>query len=210
MRFFRRPTVESILPILVIIILLALVGGGIWLLIGNNSESAIFSLRQSLKNYFSRSVKSETEQNAEAENYEDAEYGFSFAKPSGYTIKTFAEEIGKIILVQAPALSPSSPNMGGETAGTGFQIYVAPLADPDLVITKEKIQTDIPDFEVTEENEIIIWDARGLSFISDNPAFGGQSFEAWFVNAGILYQISGYPEARELIEQVIKGWGFER
>lgn len=126
--------------------------------------------------------------------YENVQFGFSFEKPNGYNIGEFDEGEKKVILVQS------------NDSKTSFQILISFLGVPDAVITKNIIQTEIPGIKVENEKEILVDGANGLIFESDNEFFNGASIEAWFMNSGNLYQISGYSEATLIIEELIKTW----
>ena len=132
--------------------------------------------------------------------YKNSQYGFSFQKPNGYNIGEFDQENGKIILVQMSKAAFDT---------TSFQILITPFDEPEAIITKARINKEIPGLKVENAKEILVGAGKGLQFESDNPVFGGKSAEIWFVHNSNLYQLSGYKEAMPVMEQVIASWTFQ-
>ena len=168
--------------------------------------------------------------NASRNQYENSQYGFSFQKPEGYTVGEFDQDEGKIILVQVSKTVFDTKNaMPRGTLDTGFQITITPFDEMDTVITKARINKDIPDMKVENSKEISITGkdtqgspmyTKGLEFESNNATFGGASAEIWFVypvrdkdSNGVrganLYQLSGYHDSLPVMESVVQSWEFQ-
>ena len=151
--------------------------------------------------------------------YKNAEFGFSFEKPEGYTVGEFDQDEGKMILVQMSKMPLDTKNTVSKGIfDIGFQVLITPFDEPDEVITKARINKDIPDMKVENSKEISVAGkdtqgspmyTKGLEFQSNSSAFGGASAEIWFVHGANLYQLSGYRESLSVMESVIQSWKFE-
>ena len=131
------------------------------------------------------------------ERYVNSQFGFSFEKPRDFNIGEFPEGDNYVVLAQ-------------QAQKNAFQIFITPnMAQEDIALTRDVLVKNIPGIQIENEKEIKIGEANGLFFQSENPAFGGESTEAWFIYKGNLYQLSGYIEAMPIVEEVIKTWKFE-
>lgn len=133
------------------------------------------------------------------QTYVDPTYGFSFQYPDGFTVTTVpssGEGQGDTILVES------------EDKKVGIQMILSPYGS-DVDITAALVQADIPNMKVSDPQTVEIgMSRRGLAFRSDNPAFGGQSREVWFVFEGTLYQISTYAAYDEFLKGLFGTWKF--
>ncbi len=131
------------------------------------------------------------------ETYISADYGFAFKHPPSFTVTEMPAENGLVILVE---------NIKEQI---GVQILITPFDGQDQDLTKADIAAEIPDLKISDEQEVLIGSGRkGLAFMSDNPAFGGQSREVWFVYGGRLYQISTYAELDRFLKGLFGTWEF--
>ncbi len=137
------------------------------------------------------------EENVSANRYENEKYGFSFEKPEGYTVGATRDDFGEVLVVQ---------NM---KTNSGFQIYITP-ADSDTKITKSQIEADLPGTKVLNSKTVNLDGASGLSFDSNNSAFGDKSFEVWFTYKNYLYQVSSYQSFSPELQKIIATWKFGR
>jgi len=126
------------------------------------------------------------------EEYRNEQYGFSLRLPQGFT----AREVEDSIVLE-------------DQTGNGIQIIITPLDEDIPTLTKNRIQQDIPDMQISDEQVVEVGASRkGLAFRSDNEAFGGASREVWFVFRGNLYQISTYERLDPLLKAVFQTWQF--
>ena len=133
------------------------------------------------------------------ESYIHPIYNFSFNYPKDFTVTSIPNNGVETILVQNTITKAAA------------QIVISPFKGGDVNITPDIIKTDIPDIKIDDAQEIPVGPSRkGLAFISDNPAFGGRSSEAWFVFKGNLYQISTYYEFDDFLKGIFKTWKFEQ
>lgn len=130
--------------------------------------------------------------------YANNTFGFSFKHPHDFSVGSFKEGESTVFLLQKAQ------------AGQGVQIYITPI-DETFDMTKERIRTDIPDMDVRDEQVVELGErsGKGLAFLSDNEAFGGNSREVWFVYKNNLYQISTYASLDALLREVLNTWQFE-
>jgi hypothetical protein len=124
---------------------------------------------------------------------------FSFLYPKEMTVANFLDENdNEVILIQ------------NTEKGQGFQITLSPFDEKTNTLSVERVKKDLPDLAIEKVEAVEIGSAgKGLAFISDNEAFGGQSREVWFVHGGFLYQISTYSHLDPLIQSVLNTWKFE-
>lgn len=135
-----------------------------------------------------------------SQSYKSDLYPFSFKYPTEYSVNEIKSEdgVGNTTVLQ-------------DGKGNGFQIVVSPFDEPGSVLTKERIQADIPDLVISESQEVTLGaNGRGVAFKSDNELFGGASREVWFVFDGNLYQISTYIRNDLLLQAVLGTWEFRR
>ena len=136
---------------------------------------------------------------ANSKEFRDAGRGFSFRYPNHLSVSNFADASGgEIILVQSPEQAE------------GFQIAISPFDEPGTTLTADMIERDIPDLAIRDSQDLLLGETgKGVAFISDNPSFGGNSREVWFVYGGDLYQISTYARLDPLLQSVLGTWKFE-
>lgn len=182
--------------IILIIIVLVLGVGGYYF-----AKSGVFSGGSGDK---IMSSGAEPEAIAEIPSYQYTEefvhptYNFSFKYPADFTVTQIPEENGEVILIQN-----ISTKIGVQIMVTAFE------GGEDIDLTADILRAEIPDLEIKDEQEVIIGSGRkGIAFVSDNEAFGGNSREVWFVFRGNLYQISTYAELDEFLKGIFGTWKF--
>ncbi len=132
-------------------------------------------------------------------SYTNNDYRFSFMMPADFTSQEMPQDENgtRTFLFQ-------------NTKGEGIQIMVSPFDEDLAVLTKERIQQDIPDMKITDEQPVEIGSNHtGLAFKSDNQAFNGASREVWFVFRNNLYQISTYERLDPLLQAIFGTWQFQ-
>lgn len=137
---------------------------------------------------------------SEAARYTHPTYGFSFEKPTGYSVGALPNETGGQTLIVQPA---------GESGGAqGFQIYISPL-DAPLELTPTLIKEQLPGASVNNAQKILLdGKGSGMMFSSNNESFGGRSFEIWFTDSKNLYQVTSYASFAPTLQQIIGTWKF--
>ncbi len=181
---------KKVLVVMSVIVVVSLLAGGVWYTHGFGFLS---------KKAQDRSVDT-TVQNVPVppltETYRNDTFHFSFKYPAGYTVRETPSELATTILIE-------------RADHTGIQIYITPYKDTDTTITAERVQSDVPDMEVSDPQPIILGSqGEGLAFKSDNDDFGGDSREVWFVVAGRLYQISTYAAYDKVLQAIMGTWTF--
>lgn len=158
-----------------------------------------------------------------AARYVNKRYGFSFDKPEGYTVGVIAEGDGEMILVQSNRSDMSDttdttykPYTSDTTykpytpdkSQSGFQIFINQLGQP-IELTPDFIKKDLPGTAVNNPLAIVLDDkGKGIMFDSNSEAFGGQSFEIWFVYNEYIYQITSYASFGDELKKIIGSWKF--
>ena len=133
--------------------------------------------------------------------YENTGYGFSLKMPADFTSAETTDPGGNDVITLQ------------DQSGNGIQITVSPF-DEDTgqgyTLTKERILKDVPDLTIRDEQPLPVGEHyQGIAFKSDNPAFGGDSRDVWFVFRGNLYQISTYARLDDLLKAMFATWQFK-
>jgi hypothetical protein len=135
------------------------------------------------------------------QSYANPTYGFSLMMPADFSAHESSDS----------GASSTSIVLQDES-GNGIQITVSPF-DEDTgggyTLTADRIHQDLPDLEIDDAQTVTVGPQyTGLAFLSDNPAFDGNSREVWFVFRGNLYQVSTYAQLDPLLGAIFKTWQF--
>lgn len=144
--------------------------------------------------------KAAVSQNTAAARYTHPGLGFSFEKPEGYVVGSIPNQDGTITLI----VQPTDLKRNQE----GFQIIASALDGP-LELTPTLIKSELPGTTVSNPQKIVLDEiGKGIMFTSNNEAFGGKSFEIWFVASGHVYQITSYAGFASQLQSIIGTWKF--
>lgn len=137
-----------------------------------------------------------TNTNGQSVLYTNPTYGFSFMYPPGYKAREVKTDGYDIIIVE------------GKDSSNGFQIAVSPF---DGELTPAEVGSRmISGVNVANPKAITLDDkAHGFMFGTNDPAFNGASFEAWFTYGGHLFQISTFGKNESLVQGILGMWRFE-
>jgi len=191
-------------------VLLAVLAGGVYLIWGRDGAGDMASKANQetpVTDGAATEIKTEAldlvQTSAENSAYQYTEiyshpaYGFTFKYPEDFAISEFPSDNSEVVLIQNAAKN------------IGAQIVITPSDDEDVDITPEVIKEAIPSLKISEPQAIAISPERkGLAFKSDNPAFGGDSREIWFVFNHNFYQISAEAKFDEFLKGLFKTWEF--
>lgn len=130
--------------------------------------------------------------------YLDPKGRFSFSYPEGFKVNAVPDpDGGEMLTLQNTTKT-----------GEGFQILIQE-ADEDILITPERIATDIPDIAVNDAQTFTLdGKAHGTIFTSDDPTFDGESREVWFAYKRNVYQVSTYLKYDNLVKEILGTWRF--
>ena len=126
-------------------------------------------------------------------------YHYAFKYPEGFSVNSNPADEGEVTLVMNPKTN------------VGVQILVTQYDGSETVLTEGMIHESIPDMAIREPQELLLGGGKtgkGLAFVSDNEAFGGESREVWFIYKGNLYQISTYRNLDEFLKGLFATWQF--
>lgn len=130
-----------------------------------------------------------------SDRYINSEYGFSFKISSTTRVDEISDEPGETIIVK--------DDLGS------FQVHINTFDEGDIVITKERIAKDIPDFKVLDSEDVVIDKlARGLAFTS--KVKDNETTEVWFVINSHLYQVSAPLNDRDFLVGTLTTWKFDQ
>ena len=130
--------------------------------------------------------------------YTDAAFHFSFNYPPDLRLQSWQD--GAATTIRA------------RDAGKriGFQISIRPIDGTDTAITPSRLARDMPGLSVRKPEAVRIRGAgRALAFYATEHTFG-DSFQAWFIRDGHLFQISSYAPHAALIRGVLASWTFTK
>jgi len=185
-----------------IIIFVTVILAVVWLIWGNsssNSSSTNLSGIQVLGELAGETKKVEEEPSflgrifgGSGETYRDSTDGFSFKYSSEYSIKEFppiTEDEGRTLLLSKEGSAPS------------IQIVVSDF-DEDIVLTSERILTDVPDFPMDNPRAINIAGTKGVSFGTD------AGISVWFVAKNRLFQLTALSSEIPVFEGIISSFKY--
>lgn len=129
--------------------------------------------------------------------YEHKNPDFSFEKPDGYVVGVTEQEGNKVIVVSNKTDSSA-----------GFQVLISQL--PGVAeLTPSYIQAELPGIAMQDPKAIVLdGKGKGVMFSSNSEAFGGKSFEIWFIADGYVYQVSSYASFAAELQNIIGTWKF--
>ena len=132
-----------------------------------------------------------------ATTYTHPTLNFSFEYPDSFTVSSFAVDGGEIITIQE-----------GNTQ-KGFQISITHIDEDISALTIERIKQDLPNMLIESPQDIVVGErGRGVSFMSNDAAFDGESREVWFVAGRHFYQLRTYARYDAILNATLSTWKF--
>lgn len=126
--------------------------------------------------------------------YTNTDYGFSFLRPEGMSIRTFEDEDGTVVLAE------------GSAEKQGFQIFITPFDEPEL-LTPARIKQDLPKKLIGNPKTATISGIQALVFSSSEPEIN-DTYEVWFIHEGYLYQIRAPLSFHSELNEMLNTWTF--
>ncbi len=120
--------------------------------------------------------------------------GFTFSLSKNFSVGTFPEGEGEMVLVKS---------IGGKTSEA--QIYITEFDEPGP-LTKQRILKDQPDLGLQNAADIAVDGEPGVAFESETD--GSKTREVWLVHSGHLYQISAKLEDQQLVSDILSNWNW--
>ncbi len=137
--------------------------------------------------------------------YTNPRQHFSFQYGSQYQVRELINRNqGGIVEDETVIIEPRDTR-----GGDGAQIAITPFFEDDVVLTKERIQRDIPDMHIENAHTVSIEGVEAIAFSSNNSDFGGVSKEVWLVHNNFLFQISAYSSSTALLNNILTTWKFQ-
>ncbi len=132
------------------------------------------------------------------ETYTNTAFHFAFSYPPYLRVEAWQE--GAVTTVRARNAART----------IGFQIVISPIAGTDTAITPARIARDMPRVKTRAPETLHIHGAgKGLAFYTTERTFG-DSFQAWFIRGGQLFQLSSYTPHAALARGVLASWTFTK
>jgi hypothetical protein len=126
--------------------------------------------------------------------FRSTHYRFSFKYPDAYTAGSFGDEGEATILLTKK-----------DYPGRGIQIAITPF-DEDIAITPERIHKDIPQIAIIHPQTVTVGNLTHPALLFESHDASGDTYEAWFTDIGMLYEITAGKEAKEVITEILSTW----
>lgn len=127
--------------------------------------------------------------------YVHPDSSFSFSYPEGFTPKLQSDgEDGEVVVL--------------ENGEIGVQIAIVPF-DEDIILTIERIKTDIPDLVMERAEGVRVAGAEAVAFQSTNASTAASN-EVWFIRGGKVYMISAPQGGEALVSGIITTWKWDK
>lgn len=123
-------------------------------------------------------------------NYLDTTSKFTFSYPKDYSVKEIpapAEGEARTLLLSKGENAPS------------VQVAVSPF-DEEIVLTIERIETDVPDLEMKNPQAIDIAGTKGVKFESD------AGVNVWFIAKGNLFQLTAFSAEVGVLDEIVSSF----
>lgn len=127
-------------------------------------------------------------------HYWNTNYQFSIFYKNIFRVKEYPEDNRSITIV-----FQDSENLDG------FQIYITPYFSDK--ITDEQFIKDIPSGVRKNEQKIFVDKKEAVAFISEDQNLG-ETLEVWFINYGLLYEITANKGSEQLVRDIVSSWRF--
>ena len=132
------------------------------------------------------------------ETYTNTAFRFAFSYPPDLHVEAWQE--GAVTTVRARNAART----------IGFQISIRPIDGTDTAITPARIARDMPRVKTRAPETLHIRGAgTGLAFYTTERTFG-DSFQAWLIRDGQLFQLSSYTPHAALLRGVLASWTFTK
>jgi len=122
-------------------------------------------------------------------------YHFSIFYPDTLTIRDQSGGHG----------GPFTLVLANSDASHALQIYVQPYNLP--TITQERFKLDAPYTSTTNPINITMQGAKGLEFVGSS-AGNPDMLEIWFINKGLLYEVTAPASLKGWVESLLQTWEF--
>ncbi len=175
-----------------VIIAALLIGVGRWFLVFNSrGEVATTFLTTATSTHTLLASATSTEGYL---TYANQQYHFSLQYPPNLQVTTYGGGgQGLTVAFQDPSTN------------AGFQVFVTPYNQPQ--ITKARFEMDEPS-GVLENPTTIVIDGVSATMFYSTDARMGDTREVWFINGGLLYEVTTYKELDTWLAGIMMTWRF--
>jgi len=191
-------------PILVTILSLILIGGALYLILGQEKDTTNIHLEASPPS--GENIQNGVENHLEARppsredipegwsEYVNESFGFSLFYPEELSAQEYDEGGGAGTLIFQNIESVQ-----------GLQIFIVPYDGE--TITDERFLRDVPSGERENVQRTTIGGIEAVVFDSRN-ALLGETKEVWFIHGGYLYEITTLRNTGEWLSDILNTWEF--
>ncbi len=126
--------------------------------------------------------------------YRNQDYHFSVFYPPDLRVQSYNEDGGAFtVALQDP------------TTNVGFEVYVTPYSGSQ--ITEQEFKLDEPSGVDNDPTPVTIDGVPATMFYGSNPEMG-DTREIWFINAGLLYEVTTYKQLDTWLLPILQTWQF--
>lgn len=125
--------------------------------------------------------------------YRSEFYRFQFFYPKGYAVAEHTSASSSITIAFQ------------KTPTDGFQIFIIPYGEEK--ISEQRFKLDIPSGVMSGQTTAMVDSSTAALFYSKDAALG-DTFNAWFVGRGFLYEVTAYKQLDNEIQQLLQSWQF--
>jgi len=126
--------------------------------------------------------------------YRNQHYHFSVFYPPDLQVQTYNEVGGGFtVAFQDP------------TTNVGFEVYVTPYSGSQ--ITEARFKIDEPSGVENDPTHVTIDGVPATMFYGSNSVMG-DTREIWFINAGLLYEVTTYKQLAAWLVPILQTWQF--
>ena len=129
---------------------------------------------------------------AQSTFYRNEQFHFSLLQPKSLSVREVRDAGALTVIFQSNA---------GEA---GFQVFALPYNEKK--ITEARFLKDIPSGIRLNERALTIDGVPAVIFESESII--GKTVEVWFINKGVLYEVTTYVEFGPSLEQLLATWKF--
>ena len=183
------------LTIIILIIVITAVLIGLWFWVGPATTGGETELGSKAFDQLTEPEVEELEAQ-EVKRYQDPSKPVLYESDQGFSFRHSGLEVSSVAIPEGQLLT-------FDKGPVGFQIFILSFNEPGS-ITTDRIKQDLPGIQM-DNIQYATLDGVNILFFDSNTN-GLDTYEAWTVNKGRLYQILTYRGMEDFLHQVLGTW----
>lgn len=184
----------KLLKIIILVASISLFGYAAYYFLSGLDDRSVSFLDEREKIPKAEPLKSSRQAPDGMKEYRSDFYRFQFFYPDHLEVEEYPVPVSAVTLVFSSAKT-----------GENFQLFIVPHGSPD--ITDHRIKQDLSSGIMNEIEEIELSGAKGISFVSHDPAIG-DTREVWFVARGFMYELTAPLALDAWLAEMMASWEF--